>query len=85
MVIVTVIIGPFVSGFSKYNKIRKLNIWHKHWGKKETKLFRVFIEYLRHAQFCDRQNWEDGKKEAWPLPKRNSQFSSSVRMVESYI
>ena len=45
MVIVTVIIGPFVSGFSKYNKIRKLNIWHKHWGKKETKLSHYAIAH----------------------------------------
>lgn len=37
MVTVTVIIGHLVSDFSKYNKIRKLNNWHKH-GKKETKL-----------------------------------------------
>ena len=34
MFIITVIIGHFLSDFSKYNKTRKLNNSHKHWGKK---------------------------------------------------
>ena len=38
MDIVPVIIGHFVSDFSKYNKIRKVNNQHKRWGKKVTKL-----------------------------------------------
>ena len=56
MVIVTVIIGPFVSGFSKYNKIRKLNIWHKHWGKKRQNrlimllLMTAYIDKLQRLE-----------------------------------